>query len=588
MSNKYYSVSSFAAYYGRYKLRLAIVFLSFLISNLFLAFIPVFIGKLIGTLAAAPIDRQQALFYVFALIICSTGHDVVWRISEFLYMKFLYPIIFAYENIMFQEVIRKPYPYFVNKFTGKIGSYIGTIGEGFRELTNAIYWDYMSTGVSLITVAIILSAVKWETGLSFIAGLLLMLIVGRYTIRNSIKYERLATDVESSKKGIVIDTVGNFVNVKSFRKESAESLLIQSEQKKVLAAHSRAFKWGIVFWGSMSFFVRQLIWPITIGFNMYLFLEGEITLAQFSTFISAILLFSNFIWQVIWNISQYNLKISRIEEAYQYLFGKTNIVKNYYDNKETAAKTNILHSTLKLSNISFAYPDQKETAVLKGLNITLNKGQRVGVVGKSGSGKTTLTKLLLGYYPLNAGNITLDGLPIETKDLASLISYVPQDISLFHRTIAENIAYASDKPVSSAEIKKAAKQAHADEFISKIRDGYNAMVGERGVKLSTGQRQRLAIARAILDDRPILILDEATSALDSESEVMVQKGLEALWQNKTVIAIAHRLSTLRHMDKIIVMDNGKIAEQGTHEELLKANGSYAKLWAHQSGGFIDG
>lgn len=164
---------------------------------------------------------------------------------------------------------------------------------------------------------------------------------------------------------------------------------------------------------------------------------------------------------------------------------------------------------------------------------------------------------------------------------------MPQDTSLFHRTIADNIAYAGDHEATLEDIIRASKLAHAHEFISKINNSYQALVGERGIKLSAGQRQRIAIARAILDNKPVLILDEATSALDSESEILVQKGLEALWHNKTVIAIAHRLSTLRHMDKIIVMDKGKIVEFGSHNELLAQNGAYAKLWQHQSGGFLE-
>jgi ATP-binding cassette subfamily B protein len=170
--------------------------------------------------------------------------------------------------------------------------------------------------------------------------------------------------------------------------------------------------------------------------------------------------------------------------------------------------------------------------------------------------------------------------------LGSLISYVPQDTTLFHRTIAENISYASDGPVTEEQIIEASKRAHAHEFIENIDYGYKALVGERGVKLSAGQRQRIAIARAYLDNKPILVLDEATSALDSESEVLVQKALEELWKEKTVIAIAHRLSTLRNMDRIILISNGRISEQGTHDELLLRKGAYARLWSHQSGGFL--
>lgn len=204
----------------------------------------------------------------------------------------------------------------------------------------------------------------------------------------------------------------------------------------------------------------------------------------------------------------------------------------------------------------------------------------MGIVGKSGSGKTTLIKLLLGYYPVLPAEISVDHQPID------LISYVPQDTSLFHRTIRENIAYGAGGSPSDEAIEQAARRAHAHEFIAQTADQYDAVVGERGLKLSMGQRQRIAIARAFLDDKPLLILGEATSALDSESELLVQRALEDLWEGKTVIAIAHRLSTLRHMDRIVVMNEGRIVEQGTHDQLITQKGHYYRLWQHQSGGRV--
>jgi ATP-binding cassette subfamily B protein len=276
-----------------------------------------------------------------------------------------------------------------------------------------------------------------------------------------------------------------------------------------------------------------------------------------------------------------------MEEAHTYLFGPVNIMHQIRYEADSTDKVRSFRQVLSLQEVSFSYPDKSDDQVLSGMTLHIKKGERIGIVGKSGSGKTTLTKLLLGYYPVEQGRILLDDEPIDTRDLSHLISYVPQDTSLFHRSVADNIAYATDKTVSRDDIIIAAKQAHADEFIVQISEGYNALVGERGVKLSAGQRQRIAIARAFLDDKPILVLDEATSALDSESELLVQQALEALWHDKTVIAIAHRLSTLRHMDKIIVLDKGKIIEQGSHHELIAKKGKYARLWAHQSGGFIE-
>ncbi len=195
--------------------------------------------------------------------------------------------------------------------------------------------------------------------------------------------------------------------------------------------------------------------------------------------------------------------------------------------------------------------------------------------------------MLLGYYTIESGKVVIDNKEVTPTELSRLIAFVPQDTSLFHRTIAENIAYAADRTVSKLDIIEAAKKAHADEFISQIDEGYEAFVGERGVKLSGGQRQRIAIARAILKDSPILVLDEATSSLDSESEGLIQVSLANLMKERTSIVIAHRLSTIARLDRIIVLDKGKIVEQGSHQQLLVSGGIYATLWAHQSGGFIE-
>ncbi len=223
------------------------------------------------------------------------------------------------------------------------------------------------------------------------------------------------------------------------------------------------------------------------------------------------------------------------------------------------------------------------------LNLEIAAGEKIGLVGHSGSGKTTLTKLLLRFNDIDGGEILIDGQNIANitqEDLRKCIAYVPQEPLLFHRTIRENIAYANPE-ASSKDIEEAAKKAYAQEFIEKLPKGYDTLVGERGVKLSGGQRQRVAIARAILKDAPILILDEATSALDSESEKLIQAALWELMKGRTAIVIAHRLSTIQRMDRILVLNDGEVIEQGKHAELLEKNGTYAKLWAHQSGGFIE-
>jgi ATP-binding cassette subfamily B multidrug efflux pump len=257
-----------------------------------------------------------------------------------------------------------------------------------------------------------------------------------------------------------------------------------------------------------------------------------------------------------------------------------------------APSLRVAHGEVAFNDVTFGYG--RETGVLNGFTLTVKPGEKIGLVGRSGAGKSTVVNLLLRFFDLEGGRILIDGQDIASvtqESLRSQISVVTQDTSLLHRSIHENIRYGRPE-ATDAEVAAAAAMAHADEFIATLEDwkgrrSYDAQVGERGVKLSGGQRQRIAIARVILKNAPLLVLDEATSALDSEVEAAIQESLGALMAGKTVIAIAHRLSTIARMDRLVVLDRGRIVEQGTHETLLRANGHYAALWRRQSGGFID-
>jgi len=242
---------------------------------------------------------------------------------------------------------------------------------------------------------------------------------------------------------------------------------------------------------------------------------------------------------------------------------------------------------IRFERVTFAHPGGRP--LFDGLDLAVPAGTRAGLVGRSGGGKTTLTRLLLRMTDIQGGRILLGGQDISRlrqPDLRGLISYVPQDPAMFHRTLRENIAFGRPG-ATAAEIAEAARAAHVTEFAEALPDGFGTLVGERGVKLSGGQRQRVALARAILRDAPVLLLDEATSALDSESEILIQQALWRLMEDRTALVVAHRLSTVARMDQLVILDQGRIVEQGTHAELLRADGTYARLWQHQSGGFMD-
>jgi ATP-binding cassette, subfamily B, bacterial len=287
-----------------------------------------------------------------------------------------------------------------------------------------------------------------------------------------------------------------------------------------------------------------------------------------------------------------NSLLKTIDDAFMDAAPMTEILLQEAEIKDRpgANKLAVKKGAIVMDDVGFRYHDSSsDQDVFAGLSLTIKPGEKVGLVGPSGGGKSTLTRLLLRFEDIDGGQILVDGQNIADITQASLreaISYVPQEPLLFHRTILENIAYG--KPdASAAAVERAARSAHAHEFIKELPDGYDTIVGERGVKLSGGQRQRIAIARAILKDAPILILDEATSALDSESEVLIQKALRELMEGRTTLVIAHRLSTIQKMDRIIVLEKGTVAEEGTHETLRKRKGLYARLWAHQSGGFLE-
>ena len=320
--------------------------------------------------------------------------------------------------------------------------------------------------------------------------------------------------------------------------------------------------------------------------GIYLWLDDLITPGAIAIVMSLSIRLSGMSHWILWEISALFENIGVVQDGINTL-SVPNVVKD----RPNAKNIEVKKGNIEFRDLHFSYNDNEQ--VFQGLNLEIKAGEKIGIVGRSGAGKSSLVSLLLRFYDLNKGSIVIDKVDISgvyQESLRSKIAVVAQDTSLLHRSVRENIMFGRPD-ASEEEMITAAKRAQAHEFILKLRDsagrsGYEAHVGERGVTLSGGQRQRIAIARVLLKNAPILILDEATSALDSEVEASIQQNLSELMVGKTVMAIAHRLSTIAAMDRLIVLDQGEIIEQGTHDELLKKNGIYTKLWSHQSGGFI--
>lgn len=389
--------------------------------------------------------------------------------------------------------------------------------------------------------------------------------------------------VQDSMIANIADVITNAQATKTFARESDEETTNDKLQQKLLTLRMRDWTMAAVL-GSTRLGALLIL---QIFFIIYVALQVRADPAYLGIGIYAF----TYTLSMLSKLFELGVLLRTGEEALlsastmtKYLLEKPEIT----DEKD-ARELAVSGGAIAFQDVSFAYPDARDEPVFDNFTLTIPAGQKVGLVGRSGGGKSSLTRLLLRFDDVDTGRILIDDTDIKSttqRSLRQAIGYVPQDPLLFHRSVRENIAYGRPD-ATDEEIYDAAKRAYAYDFIAALPGGLDTIVGERGVKLSGGQRQRIAIARAILKDAPILVLDEATSALDSESEIYIQKALASLMKNRTSIVIAHRLSTIAKLDRIIVLDHGKIIEDGSHDDLLKRGGTYAKLWAHQSGGFIE-
>ncbi len=481
-------------------------------------------------------------------------------------------------------LLKRSVGFHTNNIGGKLVSNALDYGSSFGKLVDTIYINVTPFMLTLVIgVAIVMSrSIAMGFALLAVTTITISLILLESYRRSGLRAERKkARDLSIANFS---DTIVNAQAVKTFAREADE---FSNHQKLSHRLRDLQLKdWtGVALSGSTR---MAILLALQIGFIAFI-----AHLVHDDPSILGIGIFSfTYTLSLTNKLFDVGTMLRNIEESFLAASTMTDIIREQVEVIDDAHAKDLIvkKGTISIQNADFAYHENGvQEKVFSNLTLVIPSGQKVGLVGPSGGGKSTLTRLLLRFDDVTSGSIGIDDQDLRTVTQTSLrraISYVPQEPLLFHRSILENIAYGRPN-VTLREVKKAAKLAYADDFIEKLPKKYDTIVGERGVKLSGGQRQRVAIARAILKDAPILILDEATSALDSVSEVYIQKALAQLMKNRTTIVIAHRLSTIQKMDRIIVLNDGAITEDGTHEKLLKEKGTYARLWKHQSGGFIE-
>ena len=484
------------------------------------------------------------------------------------------------------HVVRQSWAFFQNDFAGRISNRVMQTAPSVRSTLTATIsavWYILVYGISAI--ALTASAERWlalPILLWFAAyAALLYFLVPR--MRERSKVSSLA---RSELTGRIVDSYTNILTVKLFARAREEDQYVRDAVDRHVDLFTASQRLLTVFGATLDM-LNALLIAGSGALALLLWRFGKIEVGAIAMVLPLTLQLTNMSRQIALRITEIFEDIGVVQE------GMLSIAQPLQLPDPAHAKPlTVRTGRIEFKNVSFGYG--RETGVLKNFNLTIEPGEKVGLVGRSGAGKSTVVNLLLRFFDLESGAILIDGEDISNltqESLRAQISVVTQDTSLLHRSIRANIRYGRPE-ASDAEIERAARLAHAHEFIPGLIDwhgrrGYDAHVGERGIKLSGGQRQRIAIARVILKDAPILVFDEATSALDSEVESAIQSSLGTLMQGKTAIAIAHRLSTIAQMDRLVVLDHGRIIEQGSHRELIAQDGHYAALWRRQAGGFID-
>ena len=548
------------------------------------AFFPYFLKRIVNTVQfyhGEPTGVYTAVSGVLLLLALFWGSAEICMRAQGILQIYTFPRFRTeIRDSTFNYVTSHSHEYFSNNFAGNIGKKLSNLPTSCQTIMESICFNFMTAATGAIIVLVMMWFTKPFFAMILIIWLCFHLGVSFLFLRHGNYLWEAHSESVSTLSGKIIDAFSNMLNVRLFARSEYEAEYLGQFQEDEMAKAKKAMWLVEIMRLALGlnglFLIFGMIFTLLYGW-----VHHWITLGDFTQVIMQSFWLLGWIWFISFQMTIFAREFGVIGEA-------LSLIKKNHDlvDKATAQPIVIRHGEINFENVSFTY--QENHPVFEKLNILIPAGEKIGLVGFSGSGKSTFVNLILRFYDIQSGHILIDGQDIDNVTQASLraqIAMIPQDPSLFHRSLMENIRYgrlqASDK-----EVINASKLAHCHEFIEQLDEGYQSLVGERGIKLSGGQRQRIAIARAILKNAPILILDEATSSLDSVTEKLIQESLHFLMQGKTTIIVAHRLSTLADMNRILVFHKGKVIEEGSKESLLKGNGHFAMLWNMQANGFL--
>lgn len=547
-------------------------------------FYPYYLAKIYDTAAGktgSPSYWHDIILFTWIVFALATLRSIFIESTMFIASHFFPQARTLVIRDAFDYVNKHSIAFFNQEMSGNISNKVHQLDGGVNEFFSNI----MNSSYSIVFIAInivILSVINSYFLLTLIIWLLLISWMGVKLGKIRAVLSKETSKRQSIANGMIVDSLANYSEIKSFANFKFERLNLLKYLRILRRAETKEQK--IKAWIHM---VQNLIMVFSIlGFmfvSIWVFKQQLINTTEFIYANTLFAMLSESIFGITWIYNNLSRTYGQLNSALE-----TIAIEPEITDSPSARKLDIKKAAVSFDKVGFSYNGKRR--IFNNLNVEIKAGEKVGLVGMSGSGKSTFIKLLARYFDVKSGAVKINGIDIREVTQDSLhkhISTIPQDISLFNRTLFENIKYGRTS-ATDEEVMYAARQAYADKFIEAFPDGYQTKVGDRGVVLSGGERQRIAIARAILKNAPILIFDEATSALDSDSETHIQKSLNNLMKNKTVIAIAHRLSTLREMDRILVFENGRIIEEGTHLTLLRKKGAYYKLYKMQVDGFMKG